>query len=121
MEPQSPRISRRAYLRRCVALASGLVAAGLLQACAAPAPSASPTTPPAAKPPAAPTTAPAQAAAPTTAPAAAAAPTTAPAVAKPAAGGAKRGGSLKLALNQEPTAGLDPQLSSPMVSQHHFE
>ncbi len=96
MEAQSPRISRRAYLRRSVALASGLVAAGLA---------------PAAKPPAA---------APTTAPAAAA-PTTAPAVAQPAAGGAKRGGSLKLALNQEPTAGLDPQLSSPMVSQHHFE
>ncbi len=111
MEAQSPRISRRAYLRRSVALASGLVAAGLLQACAAPAPPASPTAAPAAKPPAA---------APTTAPAAAA-PTTAPAVAQPAAGGAKRGGSLKLALNQEPTAGLDPQLSSPMVSQHHFE
>src|SRR6187549_1209505 len=115
MPAQSPRISRRAYLRRSVALASGLVAAGLLQACTTPAPpAASPTTPPAApKPPAA---------APTTAPApAAAAPTTAPAAAKPAAGGAKRGGSLKLALNQEPTAGLDPQLSSPMVSQHHFE
>jgi peptide/nickel transport system substrate-binding protein len=118
MESQSPRISRRAYLRRSVALASGLVAAGLLQACASPAP-ASPTTAPAAQPPAAPTSAPAQAAAPTSA--AAAAPTSAPAVAKPAAGGAKRGGSLKVALNQEPTAGLDPQLSSPMVSQHHFE
>jgi peptide/nickel transport system substrate-binding protein len=126
----SPRISRRAYLRRTVALASGLVAAGLLQACAAPAPPASPTSAPPA-PAAAPTTAPAAAApkpttapaaAPTTAPAAAAAkPTTASAATKPAPAGAKRGGSLRLALNQEPTAGFDPQLSSPMVSQHHFE
>ena len=46
MELLSSRISRRAYLRRSVALASGLVAAGLLQACASPAPSASPTAAP---------------------------------------------------------------------------
>src|SRR5438128_11844096 len=83
MELLSSRISRRAYLRRSVALASGLVAAGLLQACASPAPSASPTAAPAAKPPAAPATTAPAAAAPTTAPAAAA-PTTAPAAAKPA-------------------------------------
>jgi peptide/nickel transport system substrate-binding protein len=108
MEAQSPRISRRAYLRRSVALASGLLAAGLLQACGPAAPAASPTSAPPAPPP------------PTAPPAAAAAPTTAPAAAK-TAGGAKRGGSLRLALNQEPTAGFDPQLSSPMVSQHHFE
>ncbi|HEY3057438.1 MAG TPA: ABC transporter substrate-binding protein [Chloroflexota bacterium] len=116
MEAQPARISRRAYLRRSVAVVSGLVGAGLLQACTAPAPPASPTSPPAA----APTTAPAAAAAkPTTAPAAA--PTTAPAAVKPAASGGKRGGQLRLALNQEPTAGFDPQFSSPMVSQHHFE
>jgi len=48
-------------------------------------------------------------------------PTAAPAQAKPAAGGAKRGGSLKIALAEEPTAGFDPQFSSPTISQHHFE
>jgi peptide/nickel transport system substrate-binding protein len=129
MEALPERVSRRAYLRRSIFLASGLVAAGVLAACSAPAPAASPTTAPAAAAPkpttapaAAATTAPTAAAAPTTAPAAAAAaPTTAPAVSQPAANGAKRGGQLRLALNQEPTAGFDPQLSSPMVSQHHFE
>jgi peptide/nickel transport system substrate-binding protein len=116
MEAVPARISRRAYLRRSVALASGLVVAGVLQACSAPAPAASPTTAPAA---AAPNSTTAPAAAATTAPVAGA--TTAPAVSQAAAGGAKRGGQLRLALNQEPTAGFDPQFSSPMVSQHHFE
>src|SRR5689334_21597250 len=114
MEAQPTRISRRAYLRRSVAVVSGLVAAALLQACSSPAPDASPTAAPA---PAKPTLAPSAAA--TTAPAGAA-PTTAAAAAKPAAGGAKRGGLLRLALNQEPTARFAPQFSLPMVSQHHF-
>ncbi|SRR5579884_205099 len=97
MDAQSPRVTRRDFLRRSLALGSGLVAGSLLAACggapaaaptSAPA-AAAPTTPPApapTRPPAAATTAPA-AAAPTTAPAAppttAPAATAAPAVAQP--------------------------------------
>src|SRR6266545_890707 len=114
MSPDERFLMRRGLTRRAWLLRAGLLAGtGLLAACgpaapAAPTPApAAPTTPPAA---AKPTTAPA--AAPTTAPAAAAKPTTPPAAAAPTsapaagttapAAGAKKGGKLVWALEQDP-------------------
>src|SRR5581483_1209640 len=59
MDAQSPRVTRRDFLRRSLALGSGLVAGSLLAACGG-APAAAPTSAPAAPP----TTAPAATAAP---------------------------------------------------------
>src|SRR6266511_1820238 len=107
MSPDERFLMRRGLTRRAWLLRAGLLAGtGLLAACGPAAPAA-PTTPPAA---AKPTTAPA--AAPTTAPAAAAKPTTPPAAAAPTsapaagttapAAGAKKGGKLVWALEQDP-------------------
>jgi peptide/nickel transport system substrate-binding protein len=105
------RLSRRGVLRVFGLASGGLVATGLLAACGSPAPQTSPpaTTAPAAIAPAARTTAPATGAA---------APTSAPAAAVAAGGKTpKRGGILKIALNQEANT-VDPHKSRDIAGTH---
>ncbi|HEV7666054.1 MAG TPA: ABC transporter substrate-binding protein, partial [Chloroflexota bacterium] len=109
------RLSRRHVLRAFGFASGGLVITGLLAACGSPAPQAAsaPTTAPAT----APTVAPV-AAAPTSAPASAAKPTAASSAATAPSGKTpKRGGVLKIALNQEANT-VDPHKSRDIAGTH---